>query len=59
MVEPKQLLVVKHDNIVIINLKTFTAEAHGLCFLTVSFFIAFLGLDVETGNLTDELRQGL
>ena len=59
MVEPKQLLVVKHDNIVIIDLETFTAEAHGFRFLTVSFFIAFLGLDVETGNLSDYLRQGL
>ena len=59
MVEPKQLLVVKHDNIIIIDLETFAAKAHGLRFLTVSFLIAFLGLDVKAGNLSDYLRQGL
>jgi hypothetical protein len=57
VMEPEELFVVKHDNIVVLHLKALTTEPHSLSFLAIPVSVALLSLHVEASKLADNIRQ--
>ena len=53
VVEPQQLFIVKHYNIFVVHHESIFAKSHCFSFLAVTISITFLGLYIDTRNLTN------
>lgn len=57
VMEPEELFVVKHDNIVVLHLKALMTKPHSLSFLAIPVSVPLLSLHVEARKLADGIRQ--